>query len=60
MGMSVNVDKTIQEFNRIHAPAVRAELVGIRERTFTVKFTGDVLYQSCGLYDSLRGFDLVF
>ena len=45
------IEEAVKKFNRIHDPEVRAELVENGEDYFVVKFSGRILYYSCGLYD---------
>lgn len=45
------IEMAIEKFNRFHSPEVKAELVEKRDREFVVKFTGKILWCTCGLYD---------
>ncbi len=45
------IEIAIEKFNRFHSPEVHAELVEKRNGEFVVKFTGKILWCTCGLYD---------
>ncbi|WP_456328191.1 hypothetical protein [Archaeoglobus sp.] len=45
------ITEAVKKFNRIHEPEVKAELVEEGRDYFVVKFSGRILYYSCGLYD---------
>ena len=44
------LENAVTEYNKYHSPEVKAKRVSLKEKTFTIAFTGSFCH-TCGFYD---------